>query len=113
MSATSFEDLILGKAEREMQDSKARLMRLINASYKAYVENQENQDSPDSHTKLSHAMENLISEVNNQVTKKNILVTLTAAFNAAFNELKATKGEVVHSEGGRKSRRRKKTNRRE
>lgn len=107
---SSFEDLILGKAEREMQNSKARLMRLIDASYKAYAENQ---DSPDSRTKLSRAMENLISEVNNQVEKKNILVTLTDAFNDAFNELKATKVDVVHSGGGRKSRRRKKTNRRE
>lgn len=101
MQATSFEDLILGNAEREMQDSKARLMRFIYASYNAYAENQ---DSPDYRTKLSH----LISEVNNLVTKKNILVTLQET----FDEL-AQKDDVVHSAGGRKSRRRKKTNRRE
>ena len=105
MPVTSFEDLIVGNVEKEMLESKARLTGFIHASYNAYAKNQ---GSPDNRRELSHAMENLISEVNNLVTKKNILVTLQEA----FDEL-APKGDVVHSEGGRKSRRRKKTNRRE
>jgi len=108
MQATSFEGLILGNAEREMQKSKARLTGFIHASYNAYDAYAKNQDSPDNRRELSRAMENLISEVNNLVTKKNILVTLKEA----FDEL-APKGDVVPSNGGRKSRRRKKTNRRE